>query len=438
MSYSCLPSNEFATLCQSQMALLSQSLGAVWSAVYLRDELSENRSAKLLPFAIYPRQGDSSLPELPGIELPDNWQQLTSFLATSSIPLLPRKLLTTDTANSSQLEREKDGERKRLILPLIYQDNVMGLLVTGRNDRDWQPEELSQIKEIVSTLAIARFLELQYHWSQEQLAVQTNLRRIEYDRIDDLLHQLRNPLTALKTFSKLLLKRLLPEDPQQAIAKNILVQTDRFADLLQQFEAEIKNQKLSDSHLTLSTTSVQLLAEAPAAKQNFLLPEARHKLNSVNLNNILEPLSATYQAIAAEKDITYNCYLPQALPNITADFKALREVLNNLIDNALKYTPSGGKVEIKIQISKNNLLGIVIQDTGYGISLEDRERIFERRYRGKQAQSDIPGSGLGLAIAKELIEQMQGKIELISPNNLEANSHLPGTTFIVWLPLASN
>ena len=438
MSYSCLPSNEFATLCQSQMALLSRSLGAVWSAVYLRDELTENRPATLLPFTIYPRKDGSSLSELPGIELPENWQQLTSSLATSSVQLLPRRLLTTERANSSQLEREKDGERKRLIMPLIYQDNVMGLLVTGRNDRDWQPEELSQIEEIVSTLAIARFLELQYHWSQEQLAIQTNLRRIEHDRIDDLLHQLRNPLTALKTFSKLLLKRLLPEAPQQPIAENILVQTDRFADLLQQFEAEIKNQKLSDSHLTSSRTSVQLLDEAPVAKSNFLLPEARTKLSSVNLHNILESLSVACQTIAEEKGITYNCYLPPYLPNVTADFKALREVLNNLLDNALKYTPSGGKVEINIQTSKNNLLGIVIQDTGYGINPQDRERIFERHYRGKQAQSDIPGSGLGLAIAKELIEQMQGKIELISPNHLGQNPDLPGTTFIVWLPLASN
>ena len=152
-------------------------------------------------------------------------------------------------------------------------------------------------------------------------------------------------------------------------------------------------------------------------------------------------MSVAFQAIAEEKGITYNYYLPDDLPNVTADFKALREVLNNLIDNALKYTPSGGKVEIKIQTnlaSENNLLGIVIQDTGYGINLEDQERIFKRHYRGRQAQSNIPGSGLGLAIAKELIEQMQGKIELISPNHLVANPDLPGTTFIVWLPLASN
>ena len=66
-------------------------------------------------------------------------------------------------------------------------------------------------------------------------------------------------------------------------------------------------------------------------------------------------------------------------------------------------------------------------------------------YRGVQAEGDISGSGLGLAIAKELVEQMQGKIELISPNNstqiisyLPESSHLPGTTFIIWLPLLNN
>lgn len=113
--------------------------------------------------------------------------------------------------------------------------------------------------------------------------------------------------------------------------------------------------------------------------------------------------------------------------------------MNNLIDNALKYTPARGKVEIltcRRSTDKQNWLGIAIKDTGCGISPQDREHIFERHYRGVQAEGDILGSGLGLAIAKELVEQMNGEIELISPNNLAEDEAFVGTTFIIWLLVA--
>ena len=143
-----------------------------------------------------------------------------------------------------------------------------------------------------------------------------------------------------------------------------------------------------------------------------------------------------------KKPITIHQYIPEDLPLVTANSKALREVLNNLIDNAIKYTPSAGKVHIAVTIeelsSGLNYLGISIQDTGYGIPLADRKHIFERHYRGIQADGDIDGTGLGLAIVEELLEQMQGQIKLISPNNLAQDSKFPGTTFMVLLPLSTH
>ncbi len=148
------------------------------------------------------------------------------------------------------------------------------------------------------------------------------------------------------------------------------------------------------------------------------------------------------QAIAEEKGIEIISNIPQDLPLVTTNSKALTEVLNNLIDNAIKYTPQGGKVSIAIEKqqldSKFKSLGIVIKDTGYGIPPEDQNHIFERHYRGVQAEGDIDGTGLGLAIAKELIEQIQGEIKLVSPNNFSQDSRFPGTTFIIWLPLSAN
>jgi len=86
-------------------------------------------------------------------------------------------------------------------------------------------------------------------------------------------------------------------------------------------------------------------------------------------------------------------------------------VFSNLIDNALKYTPSG-KIYIQAGLEQSHLQGIAISDTGPGIPPEDLEHIFEH-YRGVQSSSEIPGTGLGLAIAN-LIEQMQGEIQVFS------------------------
>lgn len=438
MSNNHISSTEFATLCQSQMTLLRKGLGAVWSIVYLTEELAEDGQAQLFPFAIYPQTDNNFLSKLPPVGLPEICQHLKS---RSLAQLLPTNLIA-DTSNPIKSKWETESqERQQLILPLIHQDTVLGLLVAGRRDRDWQESELREVEEIVSTLAIARFLELKYQWSQEQLAAQQNLRRTEHDRLDDLLHQLRNPLTALRTFSKLLIKRLLPEDRNLSVAKSLLEQSDRFQELLQQFEAETESISAGDAGLTLSTTSVRLLAENQTSYGNFLLPATNSELESINIKSILEPLLTTAKAIAQERKINLIAKMPKIIPPIVADFKALREVLNNLIDNALKYTPAGGKVCLDIQkeqlIWGKKMLGIAIKDTGYGITPKDQERIFERHYRGIQAESDIPGNGLGLAIAKELIVKMQGEIELISPNNLDQDTGNPGTTFIVWLPIAT-
>jgi len=127
--------------------------------------------------------------------------------------------------------------------------------------------------------------------------------------------------------------------------------------------------------------------------------------------------------------------------------------LSNLIDNALKYTPSGGEIDIQVgekrRTPQGELIAISISDTGPGIPSQDLEHLFERHYRGVQASSAIPGTGLGLAIAKELIEQMHGEIKVFSPaqpgwtkrnsesamDKAQDNSEI-GTTFVVWLPMA--
>ena len=123
----------------------------------------------------------------------------------------------------------------------------------------------------------------------------------------------------------------------------------------------------------------------------------------------------------------------------------------NLLDNALKYARPDDWVWLQVNSPKPTAwqIGIAIGDTGPGIPIEDQPPLFERSYRGIQANSDIPGTGLGLAIAQELAAQMQGRIELISPLSAAAQAWIPpmvlanrsltdspGTLFILWLPIA--
>lgn len=425
-----ISSPEFATLCQSQLSLLSHGLGAVWSVIYLTENISEDQQTKLFPFAIYPQTGNQSFWELPPIKLAEIWQASQSNFLAQLLPNYLTSQIETQAADSSQLELAKT---KQLILPLIHQETFIGLLVTGREDREWQAHEHQQVEEIARTIAIARFIELQYSWTQNELLRQENLRRIEHDRLDNLLHQLRNPLTALRTFGRLLIKRILPNDPNGKLAESILAQSDRFQALLEQFEAE--SEQITEFNPV--NNSLPLLEATPKNidQSSFLLPSSTEQLQPVDLNQILDPLLNTVQAIATERNIELVNHLPAIIPSVVGDLAALREIFNNLLDNALKYTTSGGKVQLDLEMSREKMLGIAVKNTGTGIPIEDRERIFERHYRGIQAKGEIAGTGLGLAIAQELVTKMRGEIELISPNNLAENSS--GTTFIVWLILSN-
>lgn len=421
-----ISSPEFATLCQSQLSLLSHGLGAVWSVIYLTENISEDQQTKLFPFAIYPQTENQSFWKLPPIKLAEIWQASQSNFLAQLLPNYLTSQIETQAADSPQLELAKT---KQLILPLIHQETFIGLLVTGREDREWQAPEHQQVEEIARTIAIARFIEFQYSWTQNELLRQESLRRIEHDRLDNLLHQLKNPLTALRTFGRLLIKRILPNDPNGKLAQSILAQSDRFQALLEQFEAE--SEQITEFNPV--NNSLPLLEATPKNidQSSFLLPSSTEELHSVDLSQILEPLLNTVQAIATERNIELVNHLPAIIPSVIGDLAALREIFNNLLDNALKYTISGGKIQLDLAISREKMLGIAIKDTGVGIPVEDQERIFERHYRGIQAQGEIAGTGLGLAIAQELVTKMRGEIELISPNHLAENS--VGTTFIVWL-----
>ena len=113
---------------------------------------------------------------------------------------------------------------------------------------------------------------------------------------------------------------------------------------------------------------------------------------------------------ASQRQLTVNINYAETLPPVLGDASLLREVLQNLLDNAVQYTPPGGRIDVDAEVRDGQAI-ITVADTGIGIPLADQERIFERFYRVDAARSrEVGGTGLGLSISKHIVEAHGGRI----------------------------
>lgn len=370
-------SSQFMAICRTQLGLLAASLGAEISVVYLTQPAQGDRSPQLEPLISYPDNN--------GLSLGGAADQ-----TNGSTPMAPQQLFQ----------------------PLTYEGAILGLLMAVRSERPWLEAERSQVELVGNTISLACMMERDRQWHSQSLGEREQFQVRQHKMMHNVLHQLRNPLSAIYTFSKLLLKRIPEGDANRRIVENVLRESEHLKELLQQLDSSIDGPPL------LTGQSVALLA--PASLQ----------LQPCNVAEILEPILANGSAVAQEKQLGFLCNIGEDLPLVLASASALREVLGNLIDNALKYTLVG-EVEVNLQANASQLV-IVVRDSGLGIPAADLPQLFQRSYRGVQAQGEIPGTGLGLSIAKELVEQMGGSIAVASPS-AQGN----GSEFTVTLPLAA-
>jgi signal transduction histidine kinase len=459
---------EFVALCRAQVALLTQGVGASLSVVYLTQQMAEGAETELVSVVAHPESAadwvsQNGLPlRLMDQDLRQPKRRLLgsgpSTPARESAPKINRTLrghdrdyLTegVDPPIDASAYREATAPggtaQYQLVLPLMHEQVVLGLLVAGRDDRDWIPWEQSQIEQIANTIAMACVLDQRYQWLEQTQQQQRLLRAQQHNATDNLLHQFRNSITALQTFGKLVLKRLLPGDANHNIAASIVRETERLQELAQELAAisQVDVAVAEPFALPPGVSSPATLGPLGSQAQDVItisaLPVTGFQppmvLGAVHVAAVLEPLLASAQAIAQDRTLTLHAEIADPLATVWANPQALREVLNNLIENALKYTPAGGQVWVQgrqlpvLAVDEEDAwVEIAISDTGPGIPPEDLAHLFERHYRGVQAQTDIPGTGLGLAIAKALIDQMHGEIDVISPGRAGR-----GTTFVVRL-----
>ena len=154
-----------------------------------------------------------------------------------------------------------------------------------------------------------------------------------------------------------------------------------------------------------------------------------NKQERIELQNLLHLLQGKLANMASEKNIALNFILPEKNEIIIkGNYNGMESALQNLMENALKYSPSNSKVDVKILILENEKkCKIQISDTGYGIKQTELENIFDPFFRSVQHKAQISGTGLGLAITKRIIDNHKGNISVQSKEN-------QGTTFTIILP----
>ncbi|PSN20788.1 sensor histidine kinase [filamentous cyanobacterium CCP5] len=451
-------SPEFLALCQSQMLVLSQALGVTSTAVYLADHRVEpdetgQSSPALIPVYAYPERSnlrsEADQRYLPEDAPPDSAQIGPAAITPGADGAVITSPFEGKSGPNHSLGLDGEPSGQRLVLPMAYDEVLLGVLVCSR-PRPWAENDQRQAEQVASSLAIACVLDQRGQWMQRQLQ-QTYLdQQHQSEHFHDLLHQFRNPLTAMGTFGRLMLRRLEPEDKNYSAAEGIVRESDRLQDLTRQFDAAVADGDLrlersptqpSTAALALPSADNSQESTRPGRSGEGLMGQL--SLEALPVDDILKPLLASAGAVAQERQILMGQGLVEHLPPVWMDSGALREVLSNLLDNALKYSPAGAWVWVATgllkQVENQEYQGIAVGDTGPGIPAADQGRVFERSYRGVQAEGTIAGTGLGLAIAQDLIAAMGGSIELYSPAALSGlvpaatETTGPGSVFILWL-----
>ena len=438
-------SHELVIICQSQLSLLVESLGVSSASVYLTDSWDGADASQLHRVAVVPIEAEVSRNlqlSAGGVSFSTSRSAVDSEPFISSDPSVsPTSSYDDSTHDTSGAGHNDDLSRDschlpsdhQIVLPLLQDDRVLGVLVAERN-QPWDSVAQLQIDAVRQALISACVLDFRSRWFEQQAQQQQVFQRQQKDLLDNLLHQFRNPLTAMRTFGKLLVKRLVDVPRNQEAADSIVRESDRLQALLVQFERAIEGGGIKSLPLRIGLSATALL---PATTSSTTLGRSL-TLTTLEIQSVLQPAIQSALGVMDDRNQSLQVDVTKAAIWVLADRSALTEVVTNLLDNASKYTPVGGQIWVELN-DCGDRVELWITDTGYGIPKDDQTRLFERHYRGVQSQSTIAGTGLGLSIARELMRQMNGEIMVFSPPPIDhAIGELPsGTSLQVTLKKAS-
>jgi signal transduction histidine kinase/uncharacterized membrane protein len=308
------------------------------------------------------------------------------------------------TGHVTQRESFQFGEdleaaqvRSVQFVPLIVENRVTGILgAYSTRPEQFGPDELNFFRQAAGLVAIA--IENARAYEAIENLIQERSRFM-----NRAAHNLRAPLAAMASMLE------VAQDGYLGDAN------DKLQNQLFRIDQRVQN-------MLLMINELMTLAKSQSRQR-------RLEYRPVDLKVVTDWIHQTFQEKAVQKNLSFKVTVPNDLPTIKGDQEMVEQMLENLVSNAIKYTPEGGHIGMTFWPGADDTVRIVLSDSGIGIPKDEIPRLFTEFFRASNVKNVI-GTGLGLTIVKEIVDQHGGQIQVESEEGL-------GTTFIIHLPLGS-
>jgi len=293
------------------------------------------------------------------------------------------------------------GWRSAVAVPMLREDQIVGSLVVRRKSTgDFSEETLNLLETFASQSAIA-LLNAQLYRALHRQSVELELAsRHKSEFLASMSHELRTPLNAILGFSEVLLERM-------------------FGDINERQEEYLKDIHGSGKHLLELLNEILDLSKVEAGRMEL-------EYSSFELRSLLEDAASMLRERATVHGIDVRVEVGEGIGSVYADELRLKQVVLNLMTNAVKFTGDGGSVVVRAARGASEI-DITVTDTGIGVPEADRERIFESFQQGGRGSSREEGTGLGLTLSRRIVELLGGRMWLDSEVGV-------GSTFGFSLP----
>jgi signal transduction histidine kinase len=296
------------------------------------------------------------------------------------------------------------GYRALLAVPLLREDDIVGgLTVHRREPGEFSAEVIDLLRTFATQSALAilnarLFLEIEDKSRELEVA-----SRHKSEFLANMSHELRTPLNAIIGFSEVLAEGMFGEVNDK--------QAEYLGDILE-----------SGRHLLSLINDILDLAKIEAGRMEL-------EATDFDLSGAIDNALTLVRERAGRRDIVLRRIVDERLSTIRADERKVKQVLLNLLSNALKFTPEGGRIDVRAAVN-GGMAEVSVADTGVGIAPEDQEAVFEEFRQVGMASKKVEGTGLGLALSRKFIELHGGRIWVKSQVDV-------GSTFTFTLPLAA-
>jgi two-component system, NtrC family, sensor kinase len=294
------------------------------------------------------------------------------------------------------------GYRSLLAVPLLREELIIGSLSFNRKEPgEFSPEVVDVLKTFATQSALAIQNARLFREIADKSAQLEAASRHKSEFLANMSHELRTPLNAIIGFSEVLVDRM-------------------FGELNEKQDEYLKDIYASGQHLLSLINDILDLAKIEAGRMEL-------EAADFDLPGAIDNALILVRERASRRGITLGQSVDERLGQIRGDERKVKQVLLNLLSNALKFTPEGGRIDVSAGVRNGDAL-VSVKDTGVGIAPEDQEAVFEEFKQVGKADKKVEGTGLGLALSRKFIELHGGKIWVTSTVGV-------GSTFTFTLPL---